>query len=72
MARYDGIRYGQQGDTFSSESIDEYIRTTRSGGLGSEVQQRILTGTYVLNSEHYDGYVLQAQRVRHLLRQQVE
>jgi aspartyl-tRNA(Asn)/glutamyl-tRNA(Gln) amidotransferase subunit A len=30
MARYDGVRYGMQGDTFGYETISDYITTMRS------------------------------------------
>ncbi len=72
MSRYDGVRYGYQGDTFGHESVADYITAMRSEGLGSEVKRRILTGAYVLNSSHYEGYYLRAQKVRRLLQQQVE
>ncbi len=72
MSRYDGVRYGHQGDTFAHESVADYITAMRSEGLGSEVKRRILTGAYVLNSSHYEGYYLRAQKVRRLLQQQVE
>ncbi|SJL13713.1 related to Glutamyl-tRNA(Gln) amidotransferase subunit A, mitochondrial [Armillaria ostoyae] len=41
---------------------------TRSKGFGSEVQKRILLGTYSLTADSFDNYFLQALRVRRLVR----
>ena len=41
---------------------------TRSEGFGSEVQRRIMIGTYVLSSGYYDAYYLKAQKVRRLIK----
>lgn len=43
LARYDGIRYG-----FRSEG---HIEETRTAGFGTEVQKRIILGTYALTAE---------------------
>nr|GAT51425.1 predicted protein [Mycena chlorophos] len=71
MARYDGVRYGTQ---IPSSSEDRFPNTaaryavTRSVGFGSEVQRRILLGTYALSADAFDNYFLQAQRVRQLIK----
>ena len=64
LARYDGVKYGfrSKGDNL----IDMYEKT-RSEGFGSEVQRRIMIGTYVLSSGYYDAYYLKAQKVRKLI-----
>jgi aspartyl-tRNA(Asn)/glutamyl-tRNA(Gln) amidotransferase subunit A len=36
--------------------------------LGTEVQRRIMIGTYVLSSGYYDAYYLKAQKVRKLIK----
>ena len=36
--------------------------------LVSEVQRRIMIGTYVLSSGYYDAYYLKAQKVRKLIK----
>ena len=41
--------------------IDMYEKT-RSEGFGSEVQRRIMIGTYVLSSGYYDAYYLESSK----------
>ncbi len=61
LARYDGMRYGMRID--GEDLVDTYQKT-RAEGFGSEVQRRILIGTYVLSAGYYDAYYLRAQKVR--------
>ncbi len=66
LARYDGIRYGQN----QKNKIDDlfsYYAENRSEGLGDEVKRRIMLGTYVLSSGYYDAYYAKAQKVRTLI-----
>ena len=67
LARYDGVRYGFR-DTETEELIEMY-RETRSKGFGSEVQQRIIIGTYALSAGYYDAYYGKASQVRTLIMQ---
>lgn len=69
LARYDGIRYGfsKAGENI----LDTYFKS-RSEGFGTEVQRRIILGTYVLSAGYYDAYYLRAQKVRTLIRQDFE
>lgn len=64
LARYDGVRFGERVD---GATLDELYERTRAAGFGTEVQRRILIGTYVLSSGYYDAYYLQAQKVRALI-----
>src|SRR5690606_12939941 len=43
------------------------FKLSRSEGFGSEVQRRIMLGTFVLSSDHYDAYYTKAQKVRSLI-----
>ena len=61
LARYDGVRYGLR---VPGDSLDEMYAKTRAAGFGTEVQRRVLIGTYVLSAGYYDAYYLKAQRVR--------
>ena len=66
LARYDGVRYGLR-EYEPGMTLDEMYVATRTKGFGAEVQRRIMVGTYVLSSGHYEDYFLQAQKVRRLL-----
>jgi aspartyl-tRNA(Asn)/glutamyl-tRNA(Gln) amidotransferase subunit A len=70
LARFDGVRYGFRAAVEGSP-IEMYKRT-RAEGFGSEVQRRIILGTYVLSSGYYDAYYLRAQKVRTLIRRDFE
>lgn len=67
LARYDGIRYGNRASK-DMDGINELLYgPTRTGGFGSEVQRRLLLGTFNLTSEAYDEHFLKAQKVRRLI-----
>jgi len=65
LARYDGVRFGLRAP--GEDLIDTY-ENTRAAGFGSEVQRRILIGTYVLSAGYYDAYYVKAQKVRTLIK----
>ena len=65
LSRFDGVRYGYRSD--SGHELREMYKNTRSEGFGSEVQRRIMTGTYVLSHGYYDAYYIKAQKVRRLI-----
>ena len=68
LSRYDGIRYGYR--TPDPKNLqDSYIKS-RSEGFGEEVKRRIMIGAFVLSSGYYDAYYIQAQKARHLVRDQ--
>lgn len=67
LARYDGVRYGFR-ESGTNELIQMY-RDTRSKGFGSEVQRRIIIGTYALSAGYYDAYYKKASQVRTLIMQ---
>jgi aspartyl-tRNA(Asn)/glutamyl-tRNA(Gln) amidotransferase subunit A len=71
LARYDGIRYGHSLET-SVETINEFIAKNRGGGFGEESQRRIMTGTYALSSGYYDAYYKKAQKVRTMIKQDLD
>lgn len=65
LARFDGIRYGNR---VNAASLKDIYLDTRSAGFGSEVQRRIMLGSFVLSSGYYDAYYIKAQKVRHLIK----
>ncbi|PBK99843.1 amidase signature enzyme [Armillaria gallica] len=67
LARYDGLHIKPPLGTDLTKTSKIYAHT-RSKGFGSEVQKRILLGTYSLTADSFDNYFLQALRVRRLVR----
>ncbi|CAB1367740.1 Asp-tRNA(Asn)/Glu-tRNA(Gln) amidotransferase subunit GatA [Denitratisoma oestradiolicum] len=65
LSRFDGVRYGHRAAEYA-DLADMYSKT-RAEGFGTEVQRRILIGTYVLSHGYYDAYYLQAQKIRRLI-----
>lgn len=62
LSRYDGQRYGYFDK--DAKDLDASYEDSRSGGFGDEAKRRIMMGTYVLSSGHYDAYYQKAQLVR--------
>ena len=62
LARYDGVRYSRRSP--DARNLKEMYVKSRSEGFGLEVKRRILLGTYCLSSGYYEGYYLNAQKVR--------
>ncbi len=65
LSRFDGVRYGNRKGEAGLK--DMYIQT-KSQGFGTEVQKRIMLGSFVLSSGYYDAYYIKAQKVRHLIK----
>jgi aspartyl-tRNA(Asn)/glutamyl-tRNA(Gln) amidotransferase subunit A len=59
LARFDGVKYGYRTENF--KNLNEMYEKTRSEGFGSEVQRRIMLGTFVLSSGYYDAYYKRAK-----------
>lgn len=70
LSRYDGVRYGHR--TASALSLVDLYKKSRAEGFGKEVKKRIMLGTFVLSADYYDAYYTKAQKVRRLLKQQVD
>ena len=66
LARYDGVKYGFRSE--ESSNLLDMTSKSRAEGFGSEVQRRILIGTYALSAGYSDAYYKKAQRVRTLIR----
>lgn len=69
LARYDGVKYGLS--ETGKDLLDGYLKT-RQKGFGEETTRRIMLGTYSLSAGYYDAYYLQAQKVRNLIKQELE
>jgi aspartyl-tRNA(Asn)/glutamyl-tRNA(Gln) amidotransferase subunit A len=48
------------------------MQRTRQAGFGAEVKRRIMLGTYALSAGYYDAYYGQAQKVRTLVRRELD
>lgn len=68
LARFEGIRYARVPAAATAETIMDRYVVNRSHGFGDEVKRRIMLGTFVLSSGHYDAYYAKAQKVRALIR----
>jgi len=70
LARFDGVRYGHQGE--SDGNWNESFAETREEGFGAEVKRRILLGTYALSAGYHDKYYEKAQDARAWVRRDFE
>jgi len=61
LARFDGVKYGLQGD---GTTYDEQLRDSRTRGFGDEVKRRVLLGNFVLSGENIDTYFRKALSVK--------
>jgi len=63
LAKYVGMRYGQQ-DGDLSLKFDDYFTSFRTEYFGEETKKKILLGTYVRMSKLRDRYYMKARKVR--------
>ncbi len=70
LARYDGVKYGYSAGGVGS--MWDALEKTRQEGFGPEVKRRIMLGTYALSAGYYDAYYLKAQKVRTLIRREMD
>jgi len=71
LARFDGLRYGNNFEGEIETTKDIYLNN-RTAGFGKEVKKRIMLGTYTLSSGYYDAYYKRALKVRTLIKQDFE
>lgn len=65
LSRYSGLMYGHRSD--DAEDLNSTFIKSRTEGFGTEVQRRIMTGTFVLSSGYYDAYYSKGQKVRRII-----
>jgi aspartyl-tRNA(Asn)/glutamyl-tRNA(Gln) amidotransferase subunit A len=70
LARYNGVRYGYR--PIFSENPEELMRKARTEAFGDEVKLRVVLGTYVLRSGFQDQYYTRAQKIRTLIRNELD
>jgi len=71
LARYDGLRYGYRVPDKSYDWSTIFSKN-RSLGFGFEVKRRIILGTFALSAGYYDEYYLKAQKIRSLIKEDIE
>ncbi len=62
LARYNGMKYGEQGEL--KGAFNEYFSKVRSENFGEEAKRRIVLGTFARMSGFRDAYYLKAMKVR--------
>ncbi|KKL28066.1 hypothetical protein LCGC14_2378880, partial [marine sediment metagenome] len=72
LARYEGVKYGRRSQVAGHRSLIEMYEETRGEGFGDEVKRRIMLGTYALSAGYYDAYYLKAQKVRTLVKEDID
>ena len=70
LARYDGVTYGYRSP--KTEDLEQAYINSRTEAFGEEVKRRVMLGTFVLSSEHYDAYFTKAQKIRRLIQQETK
>jgi len=70
LARFDGMRYGHTSE--QAGDLLELFSQSRGQGFGPEAKRRIMLGTYVLSAGYYDAYYLKAQKVRTLIKNELD
>ncbi len=75
LARFDGIKYGYseiEKDKDRAHTLMKIYTKSRGVGFGSEAKRRIMLGTYALSAGYYDAYYLRAQRVRTIIKREMD
>ena len=70
LSRFDGINYGYRAE--NSENLEETYINTRTQGFGDEVKRRIMLGTFVLSAGYHDAYFTKAQKIRRIIKENIE
>ncbi|UFH50157.1 Asp-tRNA(Asn)/Glu-tRNA(Gln) amidotransferase subunit GatA [Pseudomonas sp. KNUC1026] len=66
LSRFDGVRFGYRCE--SPVDLTDLYKRSRGEGFGTEVQRRIMVGTYALSAGYYDAYYIKAQQIRRLIK----
>jgi aspartyl-tRNA(Asn)/glutamyl-tRNA(Gln) amidotransferase subunit A len=74
LARFDGVRYGLRAlpSSVRKNGLLDMYEETRAQGFGDEAKRRIMLGTYSLSSGYYDAYYLRGQKVRTLIKNDLD
>lgn len=70
LSRYSGLTFGYR--STKSTDLESTFTLSRTEGFGPEVKRRIMLGTFVLSSNHYDAYYTKAQKVRQIIKRKTD
>lgn len=70
LARFDGIRYGFSDK--ETKDLMEVYKMSRGNGFGPEAKRRIMIGTYALSAGYFDAFYLKAQKVRTIIKKEMD
>lgn len=70
LSRFDGVRFGYR--SANTTDLASLYKKSRTEGFGQEVQKRIMLGTFVLSAGYYDAYYTKAQKVRRLIKEEID
>ncbi len=70
LARFDGIKYGFSDK--QAKDLKDIYSSSRGKSLGRETKRRIMIGTYALSAGYRDAYYLQAQKVRTIIKKEMD
>lgn len=69
LSNYDGVRFGFRGD---SKYLHDMYRQTRTDGFGTVLKQFLTFGALVSAGKYYEQYFLKAQKLRSLIKSELE
>ncbi len=67
LAKFCGMRYGEEGEILESGNFNECFSGVRTKYFGTEAKRRILLGTYARMAGYRDQYYIKAMKVRSLV-----
>ena len=70
LSRYDGVKFGYRSK--DAKTMNDLYSMSRNEGFGLEVKRRIMLGSFVLSSGHYDAYYSKASLVRSMIKSSYE
>lgn len=69
LSNFDGVRFGYRAE---APDLHNMYRRTRYEAFGSDLRQKLIFGALALSAGHYEEYFVQAQRIRTLVKRELE
>jgi aspartyl-tRNA(Asn)/glutamyl-tRNA(Gln) amidotransferase subunit A len=70
LARFDGLKFWLQANTYDSENHMKYLSSVRSQGFWDEATRRILLWAHILSASEYEGLYVKAMDIRTVVTKQ--